>query len=526
MAEKTVYNSWAMPINVISLVVGLGALALGTLIGSVIAAGKRPLTLGGFEQKANNKLEKTQEEADRIYREAGEKAEHLKVRSQEDEERLKEQFVRIENLIVSKEEQVEKKEQRVQSARALVDEETKQVDALREGLKAKKIQITESLSRKVGIRMDKAKEEVLEQLARDLELMKEERIHKLEEYLQEEKIGIAKNMIVDAIQRYSAPTSVEKKSLAVMVDRDEHKARIIGQNAENLILIEELTGCDIIFNDAPGTIIISCFDLVKKHIARELVMKLLREKFVDASVINIKLEEAKKEIERSLIRIGKETVKKLELDSRAFNDDFYRIVGRLQFRTSYGQNILKHSFEVGYFTLMLGSELGLNMETCKVGGFFHDLGKAIDHEVGEPHDILSKRIMEEHKCFSDQEIHAAWAHHDAVPQETAEAMLVKAGDAISAGRPGARQETLEKYIERIRAIEGIANSYEGVSKTYAISAGRELRVIVEPAVLEDENLSDLATHIAREIEENVAYPGKIKVNVIRRTQSIDVAKPK
>jgi ribonuclease Y len=316
---------------------------------------------------------------------------------------------------------------------------------------------------------------------------------------------------------------VEKKSLVVTVPRDDMKAKIIGHNNANLLLLEELTECDIIFNDAPNTIIISSFDLVKKHIGRETILKLLKEREVNETVIRKKIELVKIELEKMLIKIGKDIVKKINLKNRQFPDDFYRILGRLQFRSSYGQNIIKHSTEVGLFTMMLGSELNVNMETCKVGGFMHDLGKAIDHEIGEPHDLLTKQIMEKYG-FSWEEVHAAWTHHDAAPIETAEAMLVKAADAVSAGRPGARQETLEKYLERIRALEDIGNSYEGVNKAFAISAGRELRVGVDPKALDDEDLTELAQTVAKEIEDNVTYPGKIKINVIRRIQSVDYVK--
>jgi len=331
-------------------------------------------------------------------------------------------------------------------------------------------------------------------------------------------------MVVEVIQRYSSPTSVEKRALTITVDRDEQKALIIGHNAENLIALEELTECEIIFNDGPRTIDVSCFDLHKKQITYMTIKKLLKEKFVNREKIIQKIEESKREMEKLLINMGKETVTTLNL-KRSYPNDFYRIVGRLQFRSSYGQNILKHSMEVGHFATMLGSELGADMETCKIGGFLHDLGKAIDQEVGEPHDHLTKAIMEKYG-FSPLEVHAAWTHHDAVPIESAEAMLVKAADAISAGRPGARQETLEKYLRRIKALEEIATSYEGVNKSYAISAGRELRVIVDPAELEDQHLNELAKTIAVEIEEKVAYPGKIKVNVIRTTKSSDTAKSK
>ena len=379
------------------------------------------------------------------------------------------------------------------------------------------------LASKSGGTIEEMKEVIMQDLRRDLEMEREDRLRKYEESLQDDKQAIAKNMIIGALQRYSSPTSVEKKSSVITVSRDEHKARILGPNCQALLLLEKLLEVDIILNDAPNTIIISYYDLVKKHIATETIKKLLKEKHITSDLVKAKIKEVESETERELVKIGRDTVNKLELQKRNLPAEFMRIIGRLQFRTSYGQNILKHSLEVGTFTMMLGSELGVNMEQCKIGGFFHDLGKALDHEINSPHDVLTKEIMEKYG-FSPEEIHAAWTHHDAIPIQTAEAMLVKAGDAISAGRPGARAESIEKYLERIRALEEIATSYEGVNKAFAISAGREIRVMVEPHELVDDDLPDLARSIADDIQENVGFPGKIKINVIRRTQSVDYAK--
>lgn len=509
--------------NAITILLAAAAAAAGGFGGYALSKSKSFLSLEQYRQKADARVSKAMEEAEAVKRETSARTLHLKERSAEDEIRLKEKIKRVENIIASKKEQLVKKEARAQVLADMIKEENDKINLLKEDdLKAKQ-NLTSRLAEKVGMKEEEAKETVVGNFVADLQRMKEERLLKYEQYLADEKIRIAKNLIVGAIQKYGNPTSVEKKSLIITVPRDDMKARIIGHENRNLLLLEELTECDIIFNDAPNTIIISSFDLVKKHIGRETIMKLLKEHDVDEAKIRRKIEEVKVEMEKMLIRTGREIIKKMNLKGRTFPDDFYRIVGRLQFRSSYGQNIIKHSTEVGLFTVMLGAELGVNMETCKIGGFMHDLGKAIDHEVGEPHDLLTKQIMEKYG-FSADEVHAAWTHHDAAPIETAEALLVKAADAVSAGRPGARQETLEKYLERIKALEEIGNSYEGVSKAYAISAGRELRINVDPRALDDEDLEELAKTVAGEIEENVTYPGKIKINVIRRMQSIDYVK--
>lgn len=507
----------------VTIILSVIAAVVGTTGGYYISKSKTLETLDQYKQKAESKLEKASKSAEEFKTEALSRMQNLRERSKDDESRLKEKIKRVENIIASKKEQVVKKEARKQVLMDMIDEENKKIETLKESEKKRQGELSEKLAKKVGISLKEAEEKVLGETVADLQRMKEERLIKYEQYLSDEKVRIAKNMIVSAIQRYGNPTSVEKKSLVVTVPRDDMKAKIIGHNNANLLLLEELTECDIIFNDAPNTIIISSFDLVKKHIGRETILKLLKEKVVDETVIRKKIELVKIELEKMLIKIGKDIVRKINLKNRNFPDDFYRILGRLQFRSSYGQNIIKHSTEVGLFTMMLGSELDVNMETCKIGGFMHDLGKAIDHEVGEPHDLLTKQIMEKYG-FSWKEVHAAWTHHDAAPIETAEAMLVKAADAVSAGRPGARQETLEKYLERIRALEEIGNSYEGVNKAFAISAGRELRVGIDPKVLDDEDLTELAQTVAREIEDNVTYPGKIKINVIRRIQSVDYVK--
>lgn len=504
---------------IIAIATAIGGIAAGAIFANL----RVDHSLEAYQKKAQDKLDKAEKKVNEISENAEQKVKQTRENIVEEEKQRLDQFKRHENLIKSKEEQIQRRKEQVTNMKKDVETINGDIEDLRKKNEQTKHDITEKLTQKTSLTTKTARETVINDLKKDLELMKEERIRKHEECLEEDKVRIAKDMLAGVIQRYSSPTSVEKKSLAVVVKHDDQKGKVLGENGKNLQLLQELTECDIIFNDAPNTILISCLDLVKKHIARETILKLLNERHVDEAKIRQKIEEVKVEMEKLLIKVGKQTVEKLELNKRQYNDDFYRILGRLKFRSSYGQNILKHSFEVGYFTLMLGAELGVDMETCRIAGFFHDLGKAIDHEVQEPHDHLTKKIMEEHG-FPDNEVHAAWAHHDAVPQETPEAMLVKAADAISAGRPGARQETLEKFLEHIKMIEGVANSYEGVKKTFAISAGRELRVLVEPQILEDQHLGELASRISEEIQDQKAYPGKVKVNVIRRTTNADTAR--
>lgn len=514
-----------MPPDFLNIIIPLFGLATGVILGLFVIRPKKVADLEMIRQKAAQILQKSSHEAEKTKTQAREQNQVMILKSHEHAEKIKQQSEKIQKLIESKEAQLQHKEAKNKEVQQFLVEEEQAVKSLEQKNKDAQTELKNKLLARTGLQMETVRADILNELDRDLELQREDRLHKYEEYLREERPRLAKNLITTVIQRYSAPTSVDKKSSTIVVPRDEAKGRLVGKNGENLFLLEELTGVDIVFNDSPDTIIVSCFDLVRRHIARETIVKLLKERQVTPEKIRQKLEEAKTDTEKTLIAIGRDTVKMLGLQDRHFPPEFMRIIGRLKFRTSYGQNILKHSFEVGYFTLMLGSELGLDMLTSKIGGFFHDLGKAIDQEVGGSHDVLTKEIMEKYH-FSEDEIHAAWTHHDAIPQRTAEAMLVKAGDAISAGRPGARQESLEKYIERINAIQNISTSYEGVGKAFAISAGREVRVMVEPQTLVDDDLPHLARNIAEEIQENVAYPGKIKINVIRRTKNVDYAKIK
>lgn len=499
----------------------------------LIASGVALLTAGAtfflFTPTSAARTEEAKKRAQKILAEANRERLSIKTHILEQIERFRSSFseyekkaethaARVERAINVLEERLKKREEDVKTVNQEVQGEEHEVQNINKETLRLRADTRPLLLQRTGLSEEKVKNEVVSTLEQELQQAHETRFNKIIDYTNEHSSVLAKNYLIEAINRYSAPTSVERKNLTIPINRNETKAKIMGNNCEITAFLEEQLGVDILFEDDKPGIVVAHFELVKKHIARETILKLIKDRKVDLDRAKQRLDEARRETDALLLEIGNKIVKKLNLEHRKFPNEFKSILGRLKFRTSYGQNILKHCFEVGYFTLLLGNELGLNEEVCKIGGFFHDLGKAIDQEEGRPHDVLTKEIMEKFNIFSWEEVHAAWTHHDSVPIETAEALLVKAGDAISAGRPGARQETIEKFLERVMALEKIASSYQGVKKTYAISGGRELRVLVNPKDLDDNNLSELAGEIAHEIEDNVSYPGQIKVNVIRRVQ--------
>jgi len=381
------------------------------------------------------------------------------------------------------------------------------------------------LTQKAGKSTEELKEEIIQKLDEDLKKIAEEKLKKLEEYYKENADKWAKNILFEAMQKISTPTSTEKKSVQIHVPKDSLKAELVGKNAENIKELESLLDVNVVFNDFPDTISISSYNLLNRRIAEIAIEKLFKsKKRITQSEIKETVKAAKAEAEKDVYKLGIDAIKKLGI-KRPMPQDLVRIIGRLYFRTSYGQNIIKHSMEVAYAANLLGGELGLNTDICKIGGFLHDLGKAIDQDPGISggHDQLTKELMEKYG-FTQEEVHAAWTHHEAEKPNTPEAMIVKAADAISAGRPGARQESIDRYLERIQTIEKIPAQFEGVKKTFAISAGREVRVMADPQILKDEQLMPLAQNIAKAIEEEAKYPGKIKINVIRKITNVEYTK--
>lgn len=508
-------------IDILLVTIGFGA---GLGITSVAFKGKKFVDVQKEKKNADELINRSLAEAARVKEDAVLCVQKRREGLSRDFSAKEDRFKKVEELLKNKEHLLSKKEERVKELRlsqASLDEETQ---GFRESIKRMDREMMDRLTKTTGKSPEALKADILGGYKSELDNENAERLVRIEDALKEDAEKTARKLIVNIIQRLSSPTSVETRAVTVKVPKDHTKGKIVGKDGKNIQAFEKLLDVDVVFNDTPNTISISAFMLVKRRIAQKAMEKMVRiNGDIDENVVKKVVADAERETDDELYEIGVNALKKMGI--RHDNKEFCRTVGRLQYRTSYGQNIMMHSMEVGWVSAMMGSELGLNVETCKIGGFLHDLGKAIDQDpsVKDAHDHLSKELMEKFG-FSWEEVHAAWTHHDAIPQETAEAIIVKAADAVSASRPGARQESFDKYIERIRTLEETALSYEGVKNAFAISAGRELRVLVNPEVVSDKKLKEIATKMAEQIENELSYPGQIKVNVIRRTKYTEIAK--
>lgn len=510
--------------NILTILGTAGAVAAGG-IASFLFFGKRKII--DFEKKQEESrrlLETSQKEAEAISADAKKTAETIKKRSEEEKERKQRHIEKLEGAIQRKEIYVKKHEERNGEVKSKIIEIEKNTKTLGEKSEELGKEVVNKMAAKIGSTIEKERRAMIEKTQKESQAENVRRLEQTESQLKENAEKEAREILTSTMQRLSSPTSVEKKGREITVPKDYVKGEIVGTEAKNIQFIEEKLDVNIVFNDFPNTITVASYNLLNQHIAAKTIQSLANSKRkITQEIVQKAIQDAKKETENELEKIGKEIADTLKL--RIKSKKLYELIGRLRFRTSYGQNILKHSLEVAWISMMLGSELGLNIEVCKTAGFLHDLGKAIDQnpDVQGAHDFLTKELMTE-LGFSEEEIHAAWTHHEAEPAKTPEAMIVKAADAVSAGRPGARQETLDRYLERLRLLEETANSFAGVRKSFAISAGREIRIIVEPQEVTDEGVREMAKNIAQKIEQDLMYPGKIKVNVIRRVKAMDTAK--
>lgn len=479
------------------------------------------------KEHAEARLEEARKEAEAVRERAKAVVKEIEDDVEEGAKMNQKMVERLETSLKNKEEALKRREEKVGALKVIAAEIEEEISAKKGRIKNIELEYAEELTKKSGKTKEALKEEIINKYEADLREENEESLARTEEYTKEKAQRIAKKIIVDAIQRLGAPTSVEAKSVQIEVQKDIVKGKLVGKDAKNILYLESLVNMDVIFNDFPNTISISSFNLMERRIGEKTLEKLINERGeIDQKVIDTAFKRAKEEIKDELYEIGRNALIKMGIRTLPSQDkELVQTIGRLKFRTSYSQNIMMHSMEVGYIATMLGAELGLDVEVCKVAGFLHDLGKAIDQDpdVQGAHDFLTKELMEKYG-FSKEAVHAAWTHHESEKPATPEALIVQAADALSASRPGARAESLEKYLERLFALESTASSFDGVRKAFAISAGREVRVIVDPIEVSDEQTQDLANNIAKKIEADLAYPGKIRVNVIRKTKTTELAR--
>ncbi|MBQ9859238.1 MAG: ribonuclease Y [Clostridia bacterium] len=525
-----------MPTEVSLLVavcIGAAALAVGAVVAGLIAyrAGIRhrmkvaEAQIGSAEKEAerivadaHKKAEADKKEAlvkakDEIYRLRNESEKEIKERRSEvqhQERRLQQK----EEALDRKVENYEKKEETLAAKIKEVDGRIVEVDAL----KKSQMDLLERLS---GLSQEQAKEYLLSSLTQELEHEKALKLTEFDAQLKAEADMRARTMISHAIQRVAADQVAETTVSVVPLPNDEMKGRIIGREGRNIRAIETLTGIDLIIDDTPEAITLSGFDPVRREIARIAMERLISDGRIHPARIEEMVNKARKEVENTIKAEGERAV--LETGLRGINPDVVKLLGRLHYRTSYGQNVLNHSMEVAFLSGIMASELGIDPEIARRAGLLHDIGKAVDHQVEGSHIEIGVDIARKYK-ESEAVVHAIQAHHGDVEAQTVVACLVQAADAISAARPGARRENLENYIKRLEKLEELANSFEGVERSFAIQAGREVRIIVQPDKVNDDQMVILAREIAKKIESNMDYPGQIKVNLIRENRAVDYAK--
>ena len=478
-----------------------------------------------LENEAKDLVEKAKREAEAAKKEsileAKEEVHKLRNDLDRDSRERRNEIQRLERRILQREESLDKKSDLLEKKEETINKRLQEIDQMEESVQQLHAKRREELERISTLTSEEAKEillgEVRKEVSHDAALM----IKDIESKAKEEADKKAREIITTAIQRCAADHVSESTVHVVALPNDEMKGRIIGREGRNIRTLETLTGVDLIIDDTPEAVILSSFDPIRREVARIALEKLIVDGRIHPARIEEMVERAQKDVENDIKEEGEQAT--LETGVHGLHPEITKLLGRLKYRTSYGQNVLKHSIEVAYLAALMASELGLDVNLAKRAGLLHDIGKAVDQEQEGPHALIGGDLAKKYH-ESPLVVNAIAAHHGDVEMLSMEAILVQAADAISAARPGARRETVETYIKRLEKLEEIANSYEGVEKSYAIQAGREIRIMVKPEVLDDAGSIELARDLAKSIEEQLEYPGQIKINVIRETRAVDFAK--
>ncbi|MBQ4605446.1 MAG: ribonuclease Y [Clostridia bacterium] len=508
--------------GIIALVVGLGGgFALGVLHRKKVAEAE----IGSAEQQARKILEDGIKAADTKKKEAliEAKEEILQTKNEFDKEvkDRRNEITRQERRIAQKEEILDRKTEALEKKDEKLTIKLKEATELNEEIEQLKNQQFETLQQVAGMTAEEAKAQLIAELETEITHEKAMKITELEEQFREEAEEKAKEILSFAIQRCAVDHASEITVSVVPLPGEEMKGRIIGREGRNIRTIETLTGVDLIIDDTPEAITVSSFDPVRREVARLALEKLIQDGRIHPTRIEEMVEKAKREVEQTIKQAGERAT--FESGIHGVSAEMVKLLGRLKFRTSYGQNVLAHSIEVSLLSGMIADEIGADSTLAKRAGLLHDIGKALTQEVEGSHVQLGVEIARKFKESKDV-IHAIEAHHGDVEPQTITAIIVQAADAISAARPGARRENLENYIKRLTKLEEIANEFECVDKSFAIQAGREIRIMVKPEAVNDDQMVLVARDIVRKIENELEYPGQIKVNIIRESRAVDYAK--
>ncbi len=471
-----------------------------------------------ISKKAQEDLKAKQKD---ILLEAKDEALKIKDKAKKEEEERQKYLKELENNLRRKEENLDRRLESIENERKNIIVRDKESEEIKSKLKELEVQEREVLEKIAKMNKEQAKELLLEMTQKEFQSDLVRQIKAQKESMHEEAETFAKEIIATVIGRIACEQTAESTVSPTQLPNEEMKGRIIGKEGRNIQAFEKATGVDLIIDDTPDTVILSSFDPVRRHVAKVALETLISDGRIHPTKIEEAVEKAKNEVNKQIKEAGEQAV--FEVGVAGLHPDLVKLLGRLKFRTSYGQNILRHSIEVAHIAGMLASELGADVNIAKKGALLHDIGKAVNHEVPGSHTQIGVDIAKKYGLSSDV-IHCIEAHHEDIDAKTVEAIVVKSADAISGARPGARRETLESYIKRLNELENLANTFPGVDKSYAIQAGREIRIMVKPEDIDDLNALRLAKDIAKKIEGDLQYPGVIKVNVIREIRATEYAK--
>jgi ribonuclease Y len=507
---------------VVGIVVGLAIGGAGAYVLTRVLLGGR---VAAARQEQQQLFATAERDAEAIRREAQVEAREqaVKLRAEIDQEQNDRhaEIIKIEERVLEKEQQIDTKLEEFDRRDQSLGDREAHLSRVQEEIEAAKDGQLRELQRISGMTVNEAKQELLQ---RSEELVRHEMarmVRQIEEEAQADAKQRARNLVGDALQRVAASHAAETTVSLVQLPSDDMKGRIIGREGRNIRALENLTGVEFIIDDTPQAVVLSSFDGMRREIAKLTLVKLVEDGRIHPSRIEEMFYQSKAEIEEHVRQAGEQAV--FEANCGNMHDELVKVLGRLRYRTSYGQNVLKHSLEVCHLAGIMAAELGISVKTAKRAALLHDIGKAMTHEVEGPHAAVSTQLARKYGETPDV-CHAIEAHHYEVQPETVEAILVISADAISASRPGARGESLEHYIKRLENLERIASAKKGVERVFALQAGREIRVMVKPTEVDDDNAVLLSHEIAREIEAQLEYPGQIKVTVIRESRAVEIAK--
>lgn len=497
------------------------SITLGGVIGYFIKNYLVTREVDKKQSKANQLLNEAERKSTEIVTESQNRAIEIVQTAEKESLTRRQELTRFEERLQSRSDQLDKRAEKIEDREHAISQRQSSLDKKANTIEAMYLDVAAELEKVSKMTQLEARELLLERVEQEARNDMSRIVREIEAEAQEQGERKARKLIADAIQRVASDHVEDVTSSTVPLPSDDMKGRIIGRNGRNIRAFEKAAGVDVIVDDTPEAVTISCFDSVRREVAKNAMSKLILDGRIHPAHIEKIIEKEKDEIDRVIKEAGEQAA--YDAGVPGLHPEILKMLGRLKFRTSYGQNQLAHAVESAQLASVLASEMGANVEIAKAGGLLHDLGKAMDHNVEGTHAQLGAEFAERHGV-GPKIVNAIAAHHHEAEQQTVEAIIVEAADAISGARPGARRESLEQYLKRVRALEDVANSYDGVKNSYALQAGREVRIFVRPDKVDDLAASRLARDISKTIEETMQYPGKIKVTVIRETRTVDYAK--